>query len=138
MDSFVDSVANRIRIALDVRKMKQVDLVELTCIGKPSISMYLSGKYEPKQNRIYLIAKALDVSETWLMGLDVPMERGSESSTDPRTATDADIKFALFGDTEIDDDVMAEVRDYAKFVAERKQREKLKHDNTRNTTPSDT
>ncbi|MCL2563094.1 MAG: helix-turn-helix domain-containing protein [Oscillospiraceae bacterium] len=34
------------------------------------------------------------------------------------------IKFALFGDTEIDDDVMDEVRAYASFVAERKKKAK--------------
>ena len=55
--------------------MKQVDLVSLTGIGKSSISTYLSGEYEPKQRNIYKIAKALDVSEAWLMGEDVPMER---------------------------------------------------------------
>jgi len=55
--------------------MRQADLVNLTGIGKSSISTYISGEYEPKQKNIYKIAKALDVSEAWLMGLDVPMER---------------------------------------------------------------
>lgn len=58
-----------------MRKMKQVDLVKITGIGKSSISTYLSGEYEPKQRNIYKIAKALDVNEAWLMGYDVPMER---------------------------------------------------------------
>ena len=58
-----------------MRGMKQVDLVSLTGIGKSSISTYLSGEYEPKQRNIYKIAKALDVSEAWLMGENVPMDR---------------------------------------------------------------
>lgn len=69
------TIANRIKEAMTIRGMKQVDLVSLTGIGKSSISTYLSGEYEPKKRNIYKIAKALDVSEAWLMGEDVPMER---------------------------------------------------------------
>ena len=68
-------IAERMREALSIRNMKQVDLVTKTGIGKSSISTYLSGEYEPKQRNIYKIAQALDVSEAWLMGFDVPMER---------------------------------------------------------------
>ena len=71
----MDSTANRIKQALHLRNMRQADLVNLTGIGKSSISTYISGEYEQKQKNIYKIAKALDVSEAWLMGLDVPMER---------------------------------------------------------------
>ena len=63
----MDAIADRIRIALEMRGMKQADLVNATGIGKSSISTYLSGEYEPKQRNIYKIAKALDVSESWLM-----------------------------------------------------------------------
>ena len=67
--------ASRIREALNLRGMKQVELVEKTGLGKSAISQYCSGRYTPKQNATHLIAKALDVSEAWLMGYDVPMER---------------------------------------------------------------
>jgi transcriptional regulator with XRE-family HTH domain len=69
------TISERIKRGLEIRNMKQSELVEKTGIGKSSISTYLSGAYEPKQRNIYKIAKALDVSEAWLMGLDVPMER---------------------------------------------------------------
>ena len=69
------TIADRIKEALEIRNMKQVDLVEKTKIGKSSISTYISGAYEPKQKNIYKIAKALNVNEAWLMGYDVPMER---------------------------------------------------------------
>lgn len=69
------SISERMKEALELRNMKQADLVEMTGIGKSSISTYLSGDYEPKQRNIYKIAKALDVNEAWLMGNDVPMER---------------------------------------------------------------
>lgn len=69
------SIAERMKEALSVRGMKQSELVEKTGIGKSSISTYLSGEYEPKQRNIYKIALALNVSEAWLMGYDVPMKR---------------------------------------------------------------
>lgn len=69
------TTAQRIKEALELRQMKQADLAEKTGIGKSSISTYIAGEYNPKQKNLYKIAKALDVSETWLMGLDVPIER---------------------------------------------------------------
>lgn len=71
----VASVANRLREAMNIRKKKQVDLERETGINRSAISRYLSGEYEPKNKPIYELSKALDVSEQWLMGYDVPMER---------------------------------------------------------------
>lgn len=70
-----EKICNRIREGMRIRSLKQSELVEKTGIGKSSISTYLSGEYEPKQKNIYKIAEALDVSEAWLMGYDVPLER---------------------------------------------------------------
>ena len=74
-----ETCAYRIRMALAVRGMKQSELCRITNIPKSAISQYISGCFEPKQDRIYLIAKTLDVSEAWLMGYDVPMERQKNS-----------------------------------------------------------
>ncbi len=71
----VATCADRIKEALYIKGMKQSDLCRLTQIPKSALSQYISGAYEPKQDRIYLMSQALNVSETWLMGLDVPMER---------------------------------------------------------------
>lgn len=65
----------RLKKAMDARNMKPVDLVEKTGIPKGQISYYLSGKTTPKNDRLYLISKALDVSEAWLLGYDVGMAR---------------------------------------------------------------
>ena len=69
------TISERIKEGLSIRNMKQVDLVEKTGINKGALSSYISGKYEPKQKNIYLIANALDVNEAWLMGCDVPMDK---------------------------------------------------------------
>lgn len=71
----VATCAERIKKALYIKGMKQSDLCRLTQIPKSALSQYISGAFEPKQDRIYLMAQALNVSEAWLMGLDVPMER---------------------------------------------------------------
>lgn len=73
----MSTISQRIKEALALRNLKQSDLVELTGIGKSSISTYISGAYEPKQKNIYKIAQALNVDESWLMGNDVPMEKNN-------------------------------------------------------------
>ena len=65
----------RIAEGMQIRGINQTTLCKMTNIPKSSLSLYLSGAYEPKQDRIYLISKALGVNEAWLMGYDVPMER---------------------------------------------------------------
>lgn len=59
---------------------KQSDLSNDLNIPKSAISQYLSGKFEAKQDRIYDLAKYLDVNEPWLMGYDVPMERAKNNA----------------------------------------------------------
>lgn len=94
------TIAQRIREGLTIRGMKQADLVYKTGIGKSSISTYISGNYEPKQRNIYKIANALNVSEAWLMGYDVPMERDSPIATPypAPTVTDDVVTFPVIGD----------------------------------------
>ena len=74
----------RIKRALRIRGMRQYELCQLTKIPKSAISQYVSGAFEPKQDRVYLIAKALNVSEAWLMGFDVPMARERNSPEEPK------------------------------------------------------
>ena len=64
----VDTFANRLRTALKLRGMKQVELCEITGLGKSSLSQYLSGEYEPRVNRVAIIANVLDVNIYWFMG----------------------------------------------------------------------
>ncbi len=80
------TTADRLRMALNDKNMKQSELSEITGIGKSSISTYLSGEYLPKQRNIYKMAKALDVDEAWLMGEDVPKERRSRTAAPPHPA----------------------------------------------------
>lgn len=70
----IETSGKRIEKALSIRGMKQSELCKLADIPKSSLSLYLQGAYEPKQDRIYKMANTLNVSKEWLMGYDVPME----------------------------------------------------------------
>ena len=66
--------AHRLRMAMDEKGMKAVELSAKTGIGKSSISQYMNGSHWPDDNRkVGLIAEALDVNPSWLMGFNVPM-----------------------------------------------------------------
>lgn len=70
-----DTFANRLRKALEYNNMKPVDLANRTGINKSLISNYLSGTFKAKQDKVNIIAETLGVSEGWLMGYDVDMDR---------------------------------------------------------------
>ena len=86
MDKPQATIADRLREALTAAGKKQADLVRETGLDRGSVSSYLSGKYEPKQKAIYKMAQALDVSESWLLGYDVPMARTPESKKNDQLA----------------------------------------------------
>ena len=74
----IANTSERLKMAISNANIKQVDLVNKTGINRSAISRYISGEYEPKQTAIYKLARALNVSEMWLYGYDVPMERPIE------------------------------------------------------------
>ena len=78
MEGLVDTFSNRLNTAMRIRNIKATELSVKTGIAKSSLSEYINGKYEAKQDGVYLLARALNVNEAWLMGLDVPMERTTD------------------------------------------------------------
>lgn len=74
----ISSPSERLKEALNIRGMKASELSERSGINKPSISCYLSGRYEPKQEALYKMGRVLDVAEMWLAGYDIPMDRPQE------------------------------------------------------------
>jgi transcriptional regulator with XRE-family HTH domain len=71
----VEPCSVRIKKALSIRNMTQTELCSKTKISKSTLSEYLTGRYEPKQDRIYILSQALNVDPVWLWGYDVPMEK---------------------------------------------------------------
>ena len=86
--------------------------------NKGTVSVW-KKKYEagqdvvPEQEIIEKICAFFGCSESWLRGIEkAPTPEGE------RKVSDDDIKFALWGTREIDDDVLDRVRQFAKFAQE--------------------
>lgn len=85
------NTANRLKEIMNERNIKQIDILN-ACLpfckkydvkmSKSDISQYVSGKVEPGQDKLFVLGNALNVSESWLMGFDVPRERVSSFSSD--------------------------------------------------------
>lgn len=73
--TIIESFANRLQKAMNYANMKQVNLVNKTGLDKTLINKYLAGIMKAKQDKLTILADALNVNEVWLMGYDVPMER---------------------------------------------------------------
>ena len=104
--------AKRLKLAMDLRNIKASELSEKSNIPKSAISQYLSGLYEAKQKSIFKLATVLNVSEAWLMGLDVPMER-------------TDFKYASYNgvDTEgLDEEDIEEINRFVEFIRQKKKK----------------
>jgi len=78
----VSNTAKRLNYLMNTRGLRQVDILDMckslsdktgVRITKSALSQYLSGKVIPGQDKLSLLAQALDVDESWLMGHDVPM-----------------------------------------------------------------
>lgn len=63
----------RLAEAMTRESLKVSDLADLTGIHVSTLSQYLNGRMEPKQDKLSTLAEALKVQETWLLGYDVPM-----------------------------------------------------------------
>ncbi len=90
----MESISSRIQKAMDLRELRQADLVNRTGINKGALSCYISGRYQPKQNNIYLLAKALDVNVEWLMGADVEVSHFKEAT---RSKTQTPVRIPVLG-----------------------------------------
>lgn len=94
------STSERLKQIMNERSLRQVDILEAAkpfCekygvkLAKNDLSQYVSGKVEPGQEKLTILGLALNVSETWLMGYDVPVERDETIKKDPGQKTEAEI-----------------------------------------------
>ncbi len=60
--------------------LNATDLSNATEIPKSSMSMYLNNKRSMRTDRIKILADKYNVSEAWLMGYDVPMQKSTPST----------------------------------------------------------
>lgn len=62
---------DRIKQRMGELGLNQADLCRKTGISKSTMSQYISGLYLPTQDKLYLLGKALHVSEAWLLGYEI-------------------------------------------------------------------
>lgn len=118
--------ASRLRQAMTMRGIKQVELCEMTGIPKSALSQYLRGSFEPKQDRLWTLAKALGVSEAWLMGYEVDMNRAVDNSPVAFDEEDplANQLFAAYGEVKevFTQENIDDVKLFMAMIAERERR----------------
>lgn len=80
----ISSTSERLKQLMSERNLRQIDILNAAApfcvkygvkLGKNDLSQYVSGKVEPGQWKLTILGLALNVSEVWLMGFDVPRER---------------------------------------------------------------
>ena len=85
------TTAQRLKQIMAERNLRQSDILEKAqpfCnmyhikLGKSDLSQFENGKVVPGQWKLTILGLALNVSEAWLMGFDVPMQRGNNSDMD--------------------------------------------------------
>lgn len=78
------NTSDRLKEIMRNQNLKQIDILNLSLpycakfdvkMNKSDISQYVSGKVEPSQEKLVVLGMALNVSEAWLMGFDVPAAR---------------------------------------------------------------
>ena len=86
------NTSERLKQLMKDRSLRQVDVLNMAkpfCdehnvkLGKNDLSQYVSGKVEPGQEKLAILGNTLGVSEAWLMGYDVPMERSEPQGISP-------------------------------------------------------
>ena len=85
-----ESCAVRLKKALSIRNMTQSELCQKTKIPKSALSEYVKGLYDPKQDRLLILAEALNVDPVWLMGYDIPMENEDKKSSPHEELTEGE------------------------------------------------
>lgn len=78
------NTSERLKAIMSERGLRQVDILNAAkpfCaeygvkLEKNDLSQYVNGKVEPGQEKLTILGLALNVSEAWLMGYDVPVSR---------------------------------------------------------------
>lgn len=99
---------------LDGKGITQKQFAEAIQVSAGNISDWKSGKSSPSPDALSKIAAYFNVTTDYLLGND------TNRANDP--ATNDQLKFALFGDTDVSDELLEEIKEIAKL--QRRLREK--------------
>lgn len=114
-------LSDRLKELRNKHKLTQAQFADIFNVSPATIGMWETNKRTPDLEMLKKIANHFDVS------LDYLSENDTSEYTKKSFYNDSDLKFALFGDVEIDDEVLDEVRHYAQ-IAKQMREEKKKND----------
>ena len=138
----VATTSQRLNQIISERHIRQIDIIESAKpfsekygvkLNKNDLSQYVNGKNEPGQEKLTILGLALNVSEAWLMGYDVPMERDSQqteqktepapesSETDPVEEMVKQLTNKLM---QLDDARLLQLNDYLSYLEWKMQKER--------------
>ena len=113
----VSTTKERLREAMEIAGIKQIEIATATGISRGTISKYLSGKFEPKSEHIAKLARVLNCSEMWLWGYKAPRERSEKQRKNDRISNvinriRSDTEFAemIISLDDLDDDKLASIK----------------------------
>lgn len=75
----------RLLKAINEKGLTAADLSRATGLSSCAISNYINGKYLPKQDKVYLLSKALNVDPGWLITGVEPRKIPLEEAEAPKT-----------------------------------------------------
>lgn len=122
----ISTTSERLKEYMSKYNLRQVDILEKVkpyCdeygvkMNKSDLSQYVSGKNEPGQDKLIVLAKALRVTEPWLMGYDVPETKESIFSNSNIIPLPETKDIPLIGDIACGEPILAEenIEDYVKL-----------------------
>ena len=70
-------ITERLNAAFSASGLSQAELSRATGIDRASISLYLSGRYRPKADKLLRLAQVLHVAPEWLSGMEAEQTEGT-------------------------------------------------------------
>lgn len=102
----------------------QQELANILFVNQTAVSQWERNATTPSPNILIKLCELFYTTTDYLLGrTDDPASLSEKKAPASAEADDSSIKFALFGDTEIDDETFDEVKRYAQFIKDRKKSE---------------
>ena len=111
------TVNENLKAVREKKRVSQQEVADYLGITRQAYSHYEVGRRKPDYETLLKLAEFYGVSV-----LDLLEAEKAPTSEGERNVSDDDIKFALFGDAEIDDELYEEVKAFARFAKERKEK----------------
>lgn len=108
--------AMRLRKAMEAKDLTPQELSNKSGVSKGSISLYLSGKNEPRTRNAGKMAEVLGVTPMYLMGFNMDIVKSDENQT-KRSKSIKEINAIL---SQVDDDTVKRLLSYALYLSQEK------------------